>query len=212
MRYAIKRDPGYNNNNLLVINKIGFGGIFKNKIKVLKQELLNHPNVTNVGLSDIQPSEQTTQNYMFTHLGRPEDIHLIARTGVGYDYFSTYQIPITAGRNYSEERDVPEPEVDFMTISLGDNKSKPLEERNIIINESAARKLGYANAAESIGKVINSTTVSNTNYTIIGVTADNHMFSINAPPRAEVYLLEPDFSDIVTVRFNGPIPIRSENK
>jgi putative ABC transport system permease protein len=90
-----------------------------------------------------------------------------------------------------------------MTIALGDNKSKKLEERNIIINESAVRKLGFANAAESIGKVINSTTISNTNYTIIGVVANNHMFSINAPPRAEVYLLEPDFADIVTVRFKG---------
>jgi putative ABC transport system permease protein len=203
MQYATKRDPGYTKDNLLVINKIGFGGIFKNKIKVLKQELLNHTNVTDVGLSDIQPSEQTTQNYMFTNLGQPENIHLIARAGVGYDYFSTYRIPIIAGRNYFEGRDVPEPEVDFMTIALGDNKSKKLEERNIIINESAVRKLGFANAAESIGKVINSTTISNTNYTIIGVASDNHMFSINAPPRAEVYLLEPDFADIVTVRFKG---------
>ncbi len=203
MQYTIKRDPGYNKDNLLVINEIGFGGIFKHKIKALKQELLNQPNVTDVGLSDIQPSEQHTQNYMFTHLGRPENIHLIARNGVDYDYFSTYQIPIVAGRKYYDGRDIPEPEVDFMTISLGDNKSKPLEKRNIIINESAVRKLGYADAAESIGKVINSTTISNTNYTIIGVVADHHIYSINAPPRAEVYLLEPDFADIVTVRFKG---------
>ena len=111
-----------------------------------------------------------------------------------------------AGRKYYDGRDIPEPEVDFMTISLGDNKSKPLEKRNIIINESAVRKLGYADAAESIGKVINSTTISNTNYTIIGVVADHHIYSINAPPRAEVYLLEPDFADIVTVRFKGFSP------
>jgi putative ABC transport system permease protein len=63
--------------------------------------------------------------------------------------------------------------------------------------------LGFANAEESIGEIINSTTVSNTNYTIIGVVADNHIFSINTSPRAEVYLLEPDFADIVTVRFKG---------
>ncbi|MFC1495579.1 ABC transporter permease [Thermodesulfobacteriota bacterium] len=207
MQYSINRDPGYNKDNLLIINKIGFGGIFKNKIMPLKQELLNLANVTDVGLSDTQPSQQKKSNYGFTRLDQPGSPHSIARTGIGYDYFPAYQIPLTAGRNYYTGRDAPEPEIDFMTITPGKNKSKELEERNIIINESAVRELGFTSTEESIGKIINSTTLGNTNYTIIGVVADNHIFSINAPPRAEVYLLEPDFADIVTVRFKGSPPL-----
>ena len=45
--------------------------------------------------------------------------------------------------------------------------------------------------------------IHNINYTIIGVVADNHIFSIKALPRAEVYLLEPDQTDVMTIRFLG---------
>ncbi|MBN2058952.1 MAG: ABC transporter permease [Deltaproteobacteria bacterium] len=208
MRYSINRDPGYNKDNLLVINRLGFGGVFMDKIKPLKQELLSLANVTQVGLSDTEPSEQKGNFYTFTHPGQPENRHVIARTGIDYDYFSTYQIPVIAGRNYSIERDLPEPEFDFMTLTPGKNETKKVIERNIIINESTARELGFANSEEALGEIINSTTMGNINYKIIGVVADNHIFSINALPRAEVYLLEPDYAGIITVRFNGsPIEI-----
>ncbi|MGD9160858.1 MAG: ABC transporter permease [Desulfobacteraceae bacterium] len=203
MKYSIKRDPGYNKENLLVINQIGFGGIYKNKIKPLKQELLRLENITDVGLSDTQPSEQQGNFYTFTLPGQSVNSYLIARTGIDYDYFTTYQIPLIAGRNYSLERDTPEPEFDFSSMTLGRNQTQKLEERNIIINEKAAKELGFTAAEKAVGQIINSTAVSNTNYTIIGVVSNSHIFSINATPRAEVYLLEPDFADIISVRFKG---------
>jgi len=93
-----------------------------------------------------------------------------------------------------------------MTTTIGGNESKELVQRSVIINESAAREFGFTNPEEAIGKVLNSTTLNNISYTIIGVVADNHLFSINAPPRAEVYLLNhfgAELIDVMTVRYKG---------
>jgi putative ABC transport system permease protein len=176
---------------------------FKGKFEPLKNELLNLANVSDVCFSELQPSQRSQYSIGFTHLGRPGTSYGTFRNGVGYDYFSTYQIPVVAGRNYSIERDLPDPVFNVMTGTINDNEDKELVERNIILNESAVRELGFNNKEDAIGKIINSTTYSNTNYTIIGVVADNHLFSINAPPQAVAYLLKPNNIGVVAVRFKG---------
>jgi putative ABC transport system permease protein len=204
MRYSLNRDPGYNKDNLLIINQM-YRDEFRGKIEPLKNELLNLANVSDVSFSGVQPSQIFAYSIGFTHLGRPETEYAFASSAVGYDYFTTYQIPVVSGRNYSVERDLPEPAEAFyvMTATINDNEDKELLESNIILNESAVRQLGFNNTEDAIGKIINSTTYSNTNYTIIGVVADNHIFSINAPPRPTAYLLQPYIIHAVTVRFKG---------
>ncbi len=203
MKYSLNRDPGYNKENLLIINQIGTSDVSKNKINPLKQELQKLSNITDVGMSQLRPGRFPNTNIMFSRLGQSDDSQLISITGIGYNFFKTYQIPFIAGRNYSEGRDIPEPYVDVKDITIGGHESKKSEERSIIINESAARRLGFTSAEEAVGEVINTTTVSNTNYTIIGVITDNYMSSINAPPVALVYLLSPDQPNFMTLRFKG---------
>ncbi|MFC1495569.1 FtsX-like permease family protein [Thermodesulfobacteriota bacterium] len=203
MRYSLNRDPGYNKDNLLIINQIGRSDVFKNKIQPLKNELLSLANITDVGLSDIVPSRSEGDGLMYTRLGKPENSYVIETTGIGYDYFTTYQIPVIAGRNYSVERDLPEPHIDVMDLSIGGNESRELIERNIVINESAVRQFGFASAEGALGQILNTTTLTNTNYTIIGVIADNHMLSINAPPEAQAFTLTPDKPHAMTLRFKG---------
>ena len=202
MRYSLNRDPGYNKDNLLIINQMQRNEL-KRKIGPFKNELLNLSNVSDVGFSELQPSQPTQRGGSFTQLGRPGTTYGMNNTGVGYDYFTTYQIPVVSGRNYSVERDLPDQGFDMMTGTINDNEDKELVERNIILNESAVRELGFNNTEDAIGKIINSTTYSNTNYTIIGVVADNHIFSINASPQAVAYLLQPNNIGAVTVRFKG---------
>ena len=203
MRYSLNRDPGYNRDNLLIINQIGRSDVYKNKIQPLKNELLSLANITNVGLSDIVPGGSGGDGLMYTRLGQPKNSYVIATTGIGYDYFTTYQIPVIAGRNYSLDRDLPEPHIDVMDLSIGGNESRELVERNIILNESAVRQFGFSSAEGALGQILNTTTLTNTNYTIIGVIADNHMLSINAPPEAQAYTLTPDKPHAMTLRFKG---------
>ncbi len=201
-RYSLNRDPGYNKDNLLIINQMHRNEL-KGKIEPLKNELLNLSNVLDVSFSELQPSQPSQNGIGITRLGRPGTTYGLSISGVGFNYFTTYQIPVVSGRKYSVERDLPDQGFDMMTGTFFDNKDKELVERNIILNESAVRELGFRNTEDTIGKIINSTTYSNTNYTIIGVVADNHLFSINSPPSPTAYLLQPNNIGAVTVRSKG---------
>ena len=198
MRYSLNRYPGYNKDNLMIIKQLLYRDEFKGKLGPLKNELLKLTNVSNACFSRMQPSQRNELTAIYTHLGRPETTYEIARRVVGYDYISTYQIPVVSGRSYSEQ-DLPRR---FSTGTMNFNEDIELVERNIILNESAVRQLGFNNTEDAIGKTIRSTFI-NTNYTIIGVVADNQIYSINAPPRAEVYSLEPDTVGAVTLRYKG---------
>jgi putative ABC transport system permease protein len=198
-RYSLDRDPGFNKDNLLIINQM-YRNEVRGKIEPLKNELLNLETVSDVTFSALQPSQQSQRGNSFSQLGRPETKIFISRNDVGYDYFATYQIPVVSGRNYSVERDTPEP--GYSSGPVNNNGGKGSVERNIILNESAVRALGFSNTEDAVGKII-CLIVSNTNYSIIGVVADNHIFSINAPPRPEVYLLQPNSITAATVRFKG---------
>ncbi len=200
-QYSINRYPGYNKDNLLIISQFH---IDKKHLKnnILKQELLKLAEVSDVGLSEVHPNQQMTTNMIFTYQGHAAN-HAIPNTGIGYGYFSTYQIPIIYGRNFSSERDLPEPLFDE-TASIKNREAQELIERSIIINESAARRLGFIDPEKAVGKIIHSTTVNNVNYTIIGIARDNQIYSIKTLPRAEVYLLQPERLPIITIRFQGP--------
>ena len=202
MEYSLDRDPGYNKNNLLVINRIGGNSTFHDKTAVLKKELLKLTGISNVGLSELQPSRnQYGTSVIFTRPGQSEKKYTLIGTGIDYDYFQTYQIPVIAGRDYSIEYDIPEMKIDVNNITLGNNNSRTPIKRNIIINESAVSHFGFTDANDAIGKVLNTTAINNVSYTIIGVIADNHLFGINAAPIAAVYLLEPDQANVITIRF-----------
>jgi putative ABC transport system permease protein len=203
MEYGMSRDPGYNKDNLLVINGLRYDVKTISKIDVLKRELLNLADISDVGVSFLPPSHKTEfLSTPFTLPGHPETIQT-DRTYIDDDFFKTYQIPIIAGRDFSMDRDLPEPAM-MPAANVGKEARESLE-RNAVINESAVRKFGFAGAEDAVGKVL-SRSDNKINYTIIGVVADNHLFSINAPPRAEVYLLRQldlAFTDVITVRFKG---------
>jgi putative ABC transport system permease protein len=177
------------------------GNEVRGKIEPLKNELLNLENVSDVCFSDRRPSQLSELTATFTHLGRPTR-YCISRCDVGYDYFSTYQIPVVSGRNFSVERDLTEP--GYNTGTINDNEDIELVDRNIILNESAVRHLGFNNTEGAIGKIIN-TGHNRTSYncTIIDVVADSLIYSINTLPRPESYWLEPNNINAVTVRFKG---------
>lgn len=198
LQYSTNRDPGFNKENLLVINTLGGRPELQEKVELLKQELLSLASVSSVGLSNAQPSTPYPSYQSYLLLGQSNP-YTLAQSPIGYDYFQTYQIPLVAGRYYDLERDTPAPGFNS-TAEAPNDSAQELLEHNIMANVSATRALGFSSAEEAVGKVLNA---SNVNYTIIGVVADNHIFSINALPRAEMYPLNRDFPNIVTLRFQG---------
>ncbi len=198
--YSMNRDLGYNKDNLLLINSLALDQEISGKIGVLKQELLNLADISDVGLSGVSPSHQTDElNYDFTLPGHPETAYRAAMMNIGHDYFKTYQVPIIAGRDFSSmDFEIPKP------AAIDGNESKKLLKINVVINERAAKKFDFTDAEDAVGKIINIDTKNLLlNFTIIGVVSDNYLYSINAPPRPEVYSLNTRGLNFMAVRFKG---------
>ena len=120
---------------------------------VLRNELLATPGVEKVSFSSQAPA----MGGNYTDLRTPDNTGAeptmevaikVADTG----YFGVYHIPFVAGRCYYERDTTAE----------------------FVVNQSVARKLGYQDPRQSIGKMIN---VSGRTCPIVGVVKDFHMAS-----------------------------------
>ncbi|MGP1666216.1 MAG: FtsX-like permease family protein, partial [Rhodanobacter sp.] len=188
IEYSSNRDPGYNKDNLLVITQLGPRPDLMDRLETLKQELLGLANVSGVTFSSTQPSQLQGGLGIYTLVGGSGANLTIGSGTISYDYFSTYQIPLVAGRDFDISREGPE--------------TQRLPEGKIIINESAVRVLGLASPEEAIGRIL-TPPGGNRNLTIIGVVADSHLLSINAIPEATIFQLFSLQTNVISVRYLG---------
>jgi putative ABC transport system permease protein len=126
----------------------------------------------------------------------------VATLSVDHDFFSTYRIPLIAGRAYSQDLDTP-------TALLRPARPDGQVERsasNIVINASAVRMLGYTSPEAAVGQQIvadSPDTAKIVTFTIAGVVADTQFFSLRQAPRAEAYILMPGFTTALSVSYQG---------
>lgn len=130
------------------------------KIEVVKNELLRHPDITHVSASSSLPLGRNS--FSAHHVaGKPKDELIMLYTQiVDEDFFDTYKIDMVQGRNFSK-----------------DYSTDPRE--SIIINEAAAKKLGWMDNA--LGKEIEIFMSMNSmkKYKIVGVVKDYHFQSLH---------------------------------
>ncbi len=195
MRFIGERDPGFNKENLIAISNLLFrSNVNENKF-ILKNEILNLPNVTDASLSIHQPTQQLGMANIYpsyTISGGTGSNHQIGTLSIDQDFFATYQIEFLAGRNLSLERDT----------LIVNNDSSVLRNGSIILNASAVREFGFLSPEDAVGRQITAVDSGNS-YTVIGVVKDTDFFNLRSIPRAEIYNFNPQFTDVLTVRFTG---------
>jgi putative ABC transport system permease protein len=130
------------------------------KIEVVKNELLRHPDITHVSASSSLP---LGRNSFTAHhvVGKPKDELIMLYTQiVDEDFLDTYKMKLLQGRNFSK-----------------DYSTDPGE--SIIINEAAAKRLGWIDNA--LGKEIEIFMSLNSmkKYKIVGVVKDYHFQSLH---------------------------------
>ncbi len=155
----------------------------KQKLEPLKERLLQHPSVTSVSFSIGAP---TSDNNFGTSLFRSDDPDG-ERYGtqvkvVDVHYLETYGLSLVAGRWFTEnEEKMTEP-------SLPDDQRRYV----YLVNETAAKTLGYANAEDIVGQRI-TTGVNSINAEVIGVVRDFHVSSLHNSIGPVVLLNLPEF-------------------
>ncbi len=129
---------------------------FYDKNAVIKDELLKHPQIQRVALTNNMPLTTEDQTIIEDWEGNSGNEKLFAyRNYIDDDYVSLFEMKLVAGRNFSEEFPTDQTE-------------------SILINESAVKALGWSNA---IGKLFNGKKV-------IGVIQDFHFqpFQLSIEP------------------------------
>ncbi len=159
LNYIQTTNLGFNKDQVLIINGAGALG---NNAESFKNKMLTMPGVSSATFSAFLPvsSSRTDNSYSKDAVMDAKNALSMQTWTVDYDYVKTMGMKIITGRNFSKE---------FGSDSSG-----------IILNETAAKVLGYDNP---IGKKIYTnfqTAQSNdlVSYTIVGVVKDFHYESL----------------------------------
>jgi putative ABC transport system permease protein len=182
--YMQKKDMGYNKENLLVMpvesNEV------VNKFKSFRADLLRNPLILDVSSSQKVPAEREYSDSGW-ETDMQKELVLSRLFAVDFDFINTYEIDMVAGRNFDKE------------ISTDANFK-------VIINEAAAKKVGYQDYNEAIGdkwhvdwiaENIDSTATG----TIIGVMKDFHFQSLKNKIEPLTIFLAEEWMNRITIRY-----------
>ena len=175
--YMKNKDLGFNREMLVVVPAGG------PKNDALRNRIVQNPNVKSVSFDATIPG-QFTPDDTFVPEGRTQDDTI--RTSsfyVGYDFLKTYEIELLWGRDFSPQ---------FPSDA----------QEGLIINETTARELGWAEKA--IGKeMVDFTSDRNQRFRVIGVVRDFHHKSLRAAINPTSLKLNPNAFQYVTVRISS---------
>ncbi len=184
LRYMQQKALGYDREH--VITMAYPEGLSEN-YDAFRNELLNNPNVKNVSRSTRIPTGRLldSQGNGRTVIGDSIVRSEVSLKGIAidYDFVETYDIKLAAGRNFSR------------AYSTDDSTA-------FIINETAARAMGWRNYEEAIGKPFGYGPYEGT---LVGVFEDFHFESLHQSIRPMVFRMpeRPDLFGYMSVKLIG---------
>ncbi|MCG8605224.1 ABC transporter permease, partial [bacterium] len=131
---------------------------------LFKHELLQHSNILKVGRAVVRPLYDVKSYFPTTPTLAEVDGEMIRlqkalrRIEVGYDFLEVFDMKLVAGRSFSEDIDSDATEA-------------------FILNETAARAIGWPSAGEALGKALH---YDDRKGTIVGVLEDFHFESLHS--------------------------------
>ncbi len=176
LHYIQNHDLGYNRNQVLIIqNAFELGG----HSKTFKQEVKQLPGVENATLTGFLPTTQNRSTAIFYKqaVADPKQAIFPQTWNVDEDYVKTLGMKMTAGRNFSAQM--------------------PSDSNTVVINETAAKFLGFNNAVNKIiYKSSGGTNPTFKPYTIIGVIKDFNFSSLRENINPVILQLGDDTGDL----------------
>jgi len=161
------------------------------RINSFKTELERIPSVQMASASGSVFGNRLSRSFNFRRVGSNEAKGVtFNRMSIDADFFETYKIPLLAGRNFLPTDSNP----------IG-NKVK-----NAILNESAAKLLGFENAADAAGQKF---VFNNKEWDIVGVVSDFHQQSLKHSIEPIVFAPFYTLSGFISVKINASNPTQS---
>src|SRR5579862_9508945 len=154
MNFMASGDKGFNSDGIITINRWGDRG----KLKVLAEGIRHIRGVDKVLLQFNAPMGYAQTQSLFKFKGK-EELTVQPTVEIGNeDYIPFYKMKLIAGRNMLPSDSLKE----------------------LVINETLARKLGFANPQDAIGKLLYARRSGDEKpYPVVGVVADFHQGSFH---------------------------------
>jgi putative ABC transport system permease protein len=209
--YARTVDPGYNRSNILQVEELSRYALI-DKGEMIAERARRVPGVTAVGRTAIGVATDNNNNTGLLIPGRADPVD-IGTYQVDEGFFDAMQLRLSAGRWFDEKRPL-----DDMTLPYPPD---PKAERalaarggNIVINELAAKRLGFEDPSKAVGKTFRAAIVDNeiglVPVTVIGVVRDSRFRSVKLPLDPIMFSNTNSGHSYLVVRFNGdPAAVRA---
>jgi putative ABC transport system permease protein len=205
--HARTADPGFRRDGLLEVDGLSRRQL-ADRSEAVAREIARVPGVESVARTGISIDPQNQNGTVIQIPGRDLPVSMGNYT-IDDQYFRTMGVELIAGRELSMNRPMdveplgwlPNPELERAFAARGSN---------VVINERAARDLGFTNPAEAVGRQYRMGLVSPENglvpVTIVGVVRDTRLRSIREPLEPIAYRLSNAGHNTLVVRYNDPEP------
>jgi len=186
LQFTTQAQMGFDKEQIVMLSGSGLtDGETVSRYETLRSELLNHPDVLQVTAASNKPGESAGSLYVWEAEGLPsEPNRQYPAQFVGEDFFEMLEPDIIAGRPL---RAVDPSDIGTSRLRTDqDMQTQIMENRAIVINETAAGRLGWT-PQEALGKQMrlyiseNNIIYQDFRGSIVGVVEDYHTASLHEP-------------------------------
>src|SRR5688500_9890113 len=180
--YARTLDPGYNRSNILQIDDLSRYQLL-DKGQMLVDRMRRIPGVQAAGRTTIGVATDNNSNTSVMVPGRTEP-NLIGIYQVDEGYFEAMGLQLVGGRWFDDRRPMDDMTLPFPQ-DLAAERALAARGANVVINELAARRLGFRDPRQAIGRTFRAALVDNeiglVPVTVIGVIRDARFRNVRLP-------------------------------
>jgi len=192
--YSLNKDMGFNKENTLAV--LNFGASYaRDHRETFAQEVARLPQVEKVSQSIVAPANYVGWHANFKVIDQADaEAHAISPIPTDPEFFRLYEIPLLYGRYFDANRESDK-------WPYGEREEDdPLLTGAAIVNQTAARQLGFTLPADAVGRWLQS---GDTQLEIIGVVADHHHQSMKEPTRAFVFTYDPPRLRVLNIKYGA---------
>ncbi len=132
---------------VIVLDNLATAGI---NFETLEARLVGTPGVESISIADRRPWSTARDPIYFTRTPAPDEQTIISAPmgylqTVGHDFFATLGLDLLAGRGFERGRE---------SISTSLYTDDPLRIQSVVLDETYARRMGFASPEEAVGQFI----------------------------------------------------------
>ena len=202
--FARHADPGYKRDHILQVEDLSRAQLWPLAEGIV--ERAGHtPGVVAASLTGIGINTENSNNNLIIPPGSSRQV-LIGQYDVGEGFLPAMGLKLIAGRWFDANRPVDDSTVPYPSQPAVE---KAIHDRgmDVLINQYAARKLGFKSAEDAVGKVVRGDMIGNhlglMNVTIIGVVGDSRFRTVRTPIEPIMFHKVTTGAGWMIVRYNG---------